>query len=151
MRSTRKEIKYEEEFYVTDSDETKDERTSTDTTEQGANSGVVDGYRRTEREHRAISSESVWGGSERSNTVECWSHTTFNSRILGVINSVQELQTQVKVMAQRNDSKSLEQLMVLLMESRVQDRKRDREREDRREEEDRQRQRDREEEERRRL
>ena len=150
MRSTRKEIKYEEEVYVTDSDETKDDRTSTDTTEQGANRGVVDRYRRTERELTAISSESVWGGSERSNTVECWSPATLNSRILGIINSVQEVQTQVKVMAQGTDGKSLEQLMVLLMESRVEDRKRDREREDRREEEERKRQRDREEEDRKR-
>ena len=78
-RATRRDQTYTESPVKVERDKETENQESAANTEEGAEKELV-ARRLSRREARAHSTESIWGGSERSDSLGCWSLGTFERR-----------------------------------------------------------------------
>ena len=129
-RLTRREVNYRE----SGADRAEAEQGEGHNSRQGVAEGVTLRESRVDsgREFRARSNESVWGGSERSDSIDCWSPGTFERRTNTILEGLQEVSQQIN-MAKREEM-SMADLMKMMIEMSSKDKEEARKREEEREE-----------------
>ena len=135
VRSTRKPPQYNNLVDITESDGEEDLQRS-----EGAVNSLPERVPRSTQVLRASSVESLWGSSDKSGSLSCWSPETFNRKTATLVHSVEEVKTQFSRMAKEQGEKGLmEKMMEMLITSRLEDQRLEharREKEARRREED---------------
>ena len=137
-RTTRKEVDYKESLTVLESDD------DTDSTSQGVVKGELAStwaagsrIRPSDRgrEARAHSTESIWVGSERSDSIHCWSLGTFERRTNTLLEGVEEVRSQLnQIKMAKKEELSMADLMKMMIEMSSREKEEARKREEEREE-----------------
>ena len=134
-RLTRREVNYRE----LTAGRVKAEKGEGHNRRQGVAEGVTlreDSIER-QREPRARSTESVWGGSERSDSIDCWSPGTFERRTDTLLEGVEEVRSQLtQLKMSKKEEMGMADLMKLMIEMNGKDKEDAKRREEEREERD---------------
>ena len=89
VRPRRKPVQYNNLVDITESDGEVDLQGS-----EGAVNSSPERVPRSTQVLRASSVESLWGSSDRSGSLSCWSPETFNHKTATLVHSVEEVKTQ---------------------------------------------------------
>ena len=117
VRPRRKPVQYNNLVDITESDGEVDLQGS-----EGAVNSSPERVPRSTQVLRASSVESLWGSSDRSGSLSCWSPETFNRKTATLVHSIEEVKTQFSRMAKEQGEKGLlEKMMEVLITSRIED------------------------------
>ena len=118
VRPRRKPVQYNNLVDITESDGEVDLQGS-----EGAVNSSPERVPRSTQVLRASSVESLWGSSDRSGSLSCWSPESFNRKTATLVHSVEEVKTtQFNRMAKEQGEKGLlEKMMEILITSRIED------------------------------